>query len=528
MARKARDKKYKLSVYLIKEDYLNYNKILKDINSLIKYDIKGYLNENMVLFVKKSRSNLPGWIEFFQGMLDKELPDLLNSSSSAVLFVKCDKYYFAYTFGYGHNLINPSSIVESFGLKISLNSIDRDKIRSVDTKSLDTVLRSSKIQTSQVSSVDSFGMDIEKDILKAVTGISNDSFFGKQISGSDALYLGLKVKVIELDPLCKRLLEKFNDKSYKDKFPWVDYITGVKNPAQINELNDTLVKVIKSKNFENLFLAIPNLVDWEQIEGFKYSLADEGLREDIYISDILPPDEKIEEKVTLKWLKTKEVLCIGKDGEQIVNSWPLFKCINYESKKGADTFLLTDGEWFKLDTNYIDSINEEIGKVNGYKGFSFPKYAEKGEGEYNQKVYDANNKICFLMDKKNISYGGGKSKIEFCDLIINKTDFVHIKRFRGSSALSHLFFQGNNSATIFLSDRDFREEINKYLPADWIFKDVIESSDYEIVFAIISKAPGKIKDVLPFFSKISFLQIYKQLKLYKYKVSLIKIETQTD
>ncbi len=46
------------------------------------------------------------------------------------------------------------------------------------------------------------------------------------------------------------------------------------------------------------------------------------------------------------------------------------------------------------------------------------------------------------MDKKNIPYGGGYSRIEFCDLFSKSKQMIHVKRYGGSSVLSHLFNQG--------------------------------------------------------------------------------------
>jgi uncharacterized protein (TIGR04141 family) len=143
------------------------------------------------------------------------------------------------------------------------------------------------------------------------------------------------------------------------------------------------------------------------------------------------------------------------------------------------------------------------------------------------KTVAKNKEKCFLMHKKIIQYGGGHSSIEFCDLIINKKDFVHIKRFRGSSALSHMYQQGLISATIFLQDIEFHRELNKLLPVNMHFPIIksLKASKYEIVFAIVSKVLGDIKELLPFFSKISLLQTYTQLRAYGYQVSMAIINT---
>ena len=425
--------------------------------------------------------------------------------------------------------MNLNLVEDNFGLKVALNSIDANKIRSVDIKNLDTVVRHSKVQTSQVGTMDTFGLNIDRDILNAVTGLSNEPSLGKQISGAISLHVSIPVKVNGLSEFSAMLLKKFAEKTYKEKFPWVDLITDVKNAALSNELNGLLVKTIHEKNFEQLFLAIPEVVDWELVYGFKYKPSDGEVKEDIDIRDVLPPDDSLKKKVNLGWLKRKTVLCVSSDSEESIYSWPLYNCINYEIKRnGKDnsTYLLNAGKWFKIDTDYVKSVSIDINSIPEYNNFQFLKHEGEPEGDYNKKVYDANNQRCVLMDKKNIPYGGGHNKIEFCDLFIDKKDFVHVKRFRGSACLSHLFFQGHHSAYLLLTDIGFLKKVNKKLPPGWKFNETtqIRSSDYEVVFAVISKVKKGVKDIFPFFSQVSLLQIYKQLKAYGYKVSIAKIE----
>lgn len=513
-------KKYRLSIYLIKENYTNFDDILKDRSVLNSYKFKNKRTDEIVLYVKSSKSNVPNWVLLFRDLLENKIENLFNSTSAAVLIVKHNERYFAFTFGYGRNLLNLDCIEESFGLRVALNSIDPDKVRSIDIKNIDTVVRHAKVQTSQAGAMDNFGMNVDRDILNGVTGKTNDEFFGKTISGSTAVYLSFPLTVDNFGKLCARLLEKYNDESYKKNFAWVDHIKEVRDRELADKLNDQVIIAIKERSFEHLFLAAPVVVDWEHFERFEYKGSGD-LEEDMLIEKMFPADEQ--EKVSLNLLKEREILFIGSDN-QIIYRWSVYNCINYEFKKGIETFLLTGGKWFKIDTDYVDSVNKELEGVAEYKNFAFPQYSEMREDEYNKKVSENNKEKCFLMDKNNILFGGGQSKIEFCDLIIHKTDFIHIKRFKGgSSTLSHLFFQGAISARLFLSSQPFRKLVNGFLPNDWKFPLSVKALDYEIVFAIISKATEGIKDILPFFSKISFLQTYNQLILFGYKVSIVKI-----
>lgn len=176
--KKSEERKYRLSIFLFKEECANLKDALKDGTPLTKYTIKGH-EEEMALYVKGSKSFLPKWLAFFEGFLTQKIENVFNSSSSAVLLLKYDKRIFAFAFGYGRGFLNLNLVEDNFGLKVALNSIDADKIRSVDIKNLDTVVRHSKVQTSQVGTVDNFGMNIDRDILNAVTGLSNEPAFGK-------------------------------------------------------------------------------------------------------------------------------------------------------------------------------------------------------------------------------------------------------------------------------------------------------------------------------------------------------------
>lgn len=520
-------KKQKLAVYLFKDACTSWASVLKPDETFDSHAISGA--GEMALYTQRSTPYPPKWLKFFDGNVSGPIEGLMNSSSSAALLVKASGKIFGFTFGYGKNFFNINEIEDTFGLKVALNSIDPDKIRSVDVKNLDTVVRQSKVQTSQAGSVDNFGLNIDKDILNAVTGLANDPTFGKQISGAAAFHLCISITLAELPNLCSQLYAKFKETKYKERFPWVDHVTEVKNPSLKEQLDSLLLKAINEKDFEKTFLAVPEVIDWEKVAGFKYAQNDQEIRDDIRISDILPSDPD-STHITLDWLKGRSIYVCDENGA-VVNEWNLYKCINFETDKSPDgratpTSLLTAGKWFNIDANYSATIASEVAQIPVYNNYTFPKYTKKSEGDYNDAVYNSDKANCFLMDRKNIPYGGGRNKIEFCDLFIKKSDFVHVKRFRGSACLSHLFMQGHNAAFLLRTDPNFVKKVNERLPEDWKFDETVQvlPAKHEVVYAVISKSKKDVGGVFPFFSKVSLAQIHKQLTAYGYKVALAKIE----
>lgn len=527
MPRAPKVKKQRLSVYLFKENCTSWDSVLKTDEVLDKHPISG--TDGMFLLTQKSTPYPPKWLKFFEGKVDSQIEGLMNSSSSAALLVKNGSRIFGFTFGYGKGFFNTNEIEDNFGLKVALNSIDPDKIRSVDVKNLDTVVRQSKVQTSQAGSMENFGLNIDRDILNAVTGLSNDSALGKQISGTAAFHLSIPITLSELPDLCTNLYTRFKASIYKERFPWVDHVTEIRNAALRDQLDSLLVNAINAKDFEKIFLAVPEVIDWEKVAGFKYTVSENEIRDDISISEIVTPVDTSKSPITLDWIKNKNIYVCDENGA-ILDEWNLYKCLNFETDKSpagsTATALLTAGKWFNIDANYSATISKEIAAIPEYKNYSLPNYTHKSEGDYNTAVYESDKTNCALMDKKNIPYGGGHNKIELCDLFIKKSDLLHVKRFRGSACLSHLFLQGHNSAFLLRTDMSFVKKANEKLPPGWKFSETapIIPANHEVVFAVISKSKKSVSNVFPFFSKVSLTQIHKQLTAYGYKVALAKIE----
>lgn len=143
---------------------------------------------------------------------------------------------------------------------------------------------------------------------------------------------------------------------------------------------------------------------------------------------------------------------------------------------------------------------------------------------YLQKVADGNSDYA-LMDKKVIMVGGGRSKVEFCDLFSINNDIIHVKKYGGSSLLSHLFFQALVSGETFLFEESFRDAVNEKLPDSHKLPNLDSKPDpgnYMVCIAIMSDVPGPLE--LPFFSKVSFKHTVKTLQNLGYQVCKLKIE----
>ena len=93
---------------------------------------------------------------------------------------------------------------------------------------------------------------------------------------------------------------------------------------------------------------------------------------------------------------------------------------------------------YQVDANFVERINEASNNIPDL-AYTLPPFNDELEAEYNQRTALSDPRRFALMDRRLIPFGGGQSKVEMCDLFSSNQDFIHVKRYAGSSDLSHLF-----------------------------------------------------------------------------------------
>lgn len=522
----------KLSIYLVKEEYSEHKDILKGLNSLKTKSLSGV----GTFYYGDSFTFEPTWInKFFGGALGDEV-NLKNASSKAVLLVEVEpggrKRLFAVAFGYGWQYLNHGVYEERFGLKTTINIIDPDKLRKIDKKNMSAAPKDTKEQLTKSGVAGDFGIDIEQDLIRSMTGITKDpEKFGKSATGKDSLSLSVKVDLNSMKSFLTDCLERYESDDYKKDFGWIDQIAEVRDQKILNDLNNRLIENLRNKELETTWMAVPEVIEWEHVSGFKYAgQTQHDLYDDLYVIDFLATLSS-EEKTSLDidLLKRKTIQAISTENDVVKYQWNSYSCIYFEERDETKkkTFLLSNGKWYEIASDFAEEVNQDFLQFrNSGTTAVLPECSGEKEGDYNTRV--ARDSGHCLMDKKLINHGGGYSKIEFCDLYTKDKKIIHIKHYGGSSVLSHLFSQGLVSGELFLRDKKFREKVNAELGSGFKLGDTKSkpiSSNYEIVFGIISSSPKELE--IPFFSKVSLRNAKNRLETFNYKVSLVKILNQS-
>jgi uncharacterized protein (TIGR04141 family) len=514
-------KSFSLSILLLKS--FSTNDLAATLNDRDKleshnFDISGV---SVWLYYKQNPTHPPAWVKLFTPVAGDNLKRLYNSGTAAVLFVPCSDRVFALTFGYGRFMLLPESYEENFGLRVVLNSVNPDKLRSVDAQSLEAVPVSRRTQASVATSLADFGLNIEQDLIYAATGEPKDTTLGRQITGKDALKISVPIILEDLPVLLGKLFNLYESCDYQERFKWIDNLMEVRDRKILADLDNALGKKIGEEDFSKTWLAVPEIVEWVDSGGFRYQPQKNGSTlEDISWTSFLIHIGASTPK-TADTFHKYSVSHVSESSGHDLGHWSIYHCIYCELKLDNNTFALNNGKWYRVNADFLTELNTAVNAIPHSK-LSLPSYNDKDEKTYNKRVCESNSSYFALMDEKMIRYGGGSSQIEFCDLYTSDKQLLHVKRYGGSSVLSHLFSQGFVSAQLLLSDGDFRAKVNEELPLSHRLPDpanMPQSSDFEVVYAIVSNDKAGSLD-LPLFSKINLRNSYKRLQLMGLRVSV--------
>jgi uncharacterized protein (TIGR04141 family) len=446
----ARPKTNKLNVYLIKSSIENIDEILADDATRLQIDGVG-----MFAF-EDSHQNTPDWIRKFFGEAFPRTANIFAASARALLIAPIQhagrKVTFAVAFGNGRYLLKDGVIEERFGLKVTPNSVDAT-LRSIDRTSLGSVPKHSREQMSRDVGVAEFGIDIEQDLVSAVTAHSRDPRFGKIVTGRDSLSVSVPVDISGIGAFLGHCVDRYRSTDYKAAFDWIDQIAEVRDAAREGVLNAALIEKLRQNDLDKIWMAVPEVIGWEDVAGFRYQQKKRAeLHDDLHLADFLKSLELGTDSVTLDDLRESVVHTISASADEPRHSWPAFKCLYGEVEVEGKLHVLNNGKWYEVANDFTSQVIRDYQAIT-QSTVDLPDCAVKTEGDYNRAVAEARGMCC--LDNDPIVHGGGHSKIEFCDLLSRDKKIIHVKRYGNSSVLSHLFAQGLYPASRLSAIRNF-------------------------------------------------------------------------
>jgi uncharacterized protein (TIGR04141 family) len=521
-------KRLRLTVFLIKDGYKDIKDFLQ-VAELRRVPVSSG-SVNGTLFFRSGFKSTPPWASIFRDVPGFDPRSIVNQSSRGLYVVQVEDRWFCFTFGYTRHLLVEAAVERNFGLIVALNLGDPDAIKAIDKTNISHVGLQSREQAGRDVGFDGFEFDTDIDLLKSITakGRAAEGEEQETYSGRDSFSVYTRVNLSSFADIAKKLWKARKSTAYQKRYPWVDKITQERDSAIVTQLDSELVSAVNSGTVSKIWLAVPEMISWEELDGFAYKIrspsprkAGPALHPDIDLDGWLAAT-KLEGQITLNHLTNRKIFQCFKDGREPA-AWSVYRCLNAEIDIGGSKYILNDGDWYNVDREYVTHVDQFYRSIPT-SALTLPSYGIKTEPKYLKDVPRSHPQFA-VMDRRNVMIGGGKSRVEFCDLFSNRNDIIHVKQYGGSSLLSHLFSQAVVSGECFLHESSFRHEVNKLLPMGFKLSDPTKdpvSARYTICIAIMSKVHGPLE--IPFFSKVSMKHAVRSLQRMGYKVTKLKIE----
>jgi uncharacterized protein (TIGR04141 family) len=521
-----RERIEQLSIYLLKPTIGQWQQALRAKASYTTVALPPNTLPGATLIVRSTPPHAPRWLRYLPPQTQAGASQILSASAGAVLFVPHGTRLFATCFGTGWHLLSPDSFVRNFGLKTALSIAKNGTLKSVDVSTYENMAKHRRVSTSRGATIDAFDVEGSLDLLRGVVGECGLPV-GKHIGGKDSCVVWTRVKVDDLNKLCRTLLRVYESGRVARRYPLLDNISEVRDPVEIQRLDNELDAVLSSNPNHDISIAPPEVVDWQSTSAFVIehpNAPNPALQYDFtQVRQLFPSSPTTTD---LKAIGFKSQTPAGDDG---MGSWKLYDCLVTEIDDPSDPTkkcILMAGDWYLVSASLVGQVNQDIRAIPVHATSLPNAAANENEGAYNKRLAASNPARYTCLDAKLISYGGGRSRIEVCDVLSSNSVLYHIKDYSGSATLSHLFAQGTVSSRLLL-EQDFRTELlRKYpsLPRNVVQASAVTPANLEIVYGIICESSRSLPGGLPFFAKVRLIEARKELQRMGFtNVSIAKI-----
>ena len=530
MERKVKEKSMTFTMRLLRKK-VSIGKSLKPDHDLREYPWQGI--DGARLYTGSVFGNPPAWADFIKaGIPDLEELNLYNQGSAAILFVPVQQRIMAFCLGHAHIVMDLDACERDFGLKVTLNSVPRQNIRSFDSATPDAVSVQHRIQTSCNSDLGMFELDFTRDLIRSMAGTPDKLSFARFVSGKDNLRLTCPVAPATIKEKCRQALDFYNSDHYKLDYEWIDYVREVREKQTISVLDDHLFQALtrlRKGHESDLHMSPPEIVDYMEGAAIHYNgfHSKQTTFYEVKIEDYVSELNRCSFSGDIRQIKKAHKIATAKEGQgKFVQKWKVYESFIFESYIGKARFVLFAGSWYRIDRDFADEINAFYDRID--KLAVIPATDQPNE---QLLISDLDKRPDFVnLDQAKLNPKGTKhANLEPCDFFSDKKQFIHIKDGHSSKPISHLWMQGLVSAESFAGDREFRKKLRDkvktlksgfetYLPDGRTQRP--DTSDYQIVFAIMRKPYASGEVGLPFFSKVSLRNVIRRLEAMGYKTAV--------
>jgi len=431
--------------------------------------------------------------------------------------------YFALPAGYGSAALDRAKLEVDFGLRVTANIVESGGLSGLQSRTLGVVTQQKDVSTNNPGEVWELGVDLDREVIRSLSGVPVDQEFARRLHGSDSLAVHRELTVNQLAPFCLELFRQHRDVAYRDKFPFIDHVRAVKGPTQIAALDAALNDKLANRSTEGVSIFLPMN---EASSGYELSCERGSTQvfgaslDEVYVAmdrfALAGPDS----------VRSVHISPLDESG-QAVDPRPLYEYLTFEGVVSGESYVFSAGRWYKVNPSFLGRVADRLQQIEivDLQHILPNMEDQENEGAYNARV--ANNPELCLFDRENFRQGlPAHSQIEVCDLLHRDGTFICIKKYRGSKELSHLFSQASVSARLFAEHEPYRQFTADAIGDRWpIPFDIREPHRPSLRFVLVIVCePGRtVPDGLPFFSRANLLFHAREITRLGFRFGLARI-----
>lgn len=497
------------------------------------------------LYVFVGHPSAPAWMHDLQTEFD--VRETRTTSSCALLLFRTEERIFVVTFAHGWMYLNEARLEADFGLKVSLNALDENRLKRLERANLGDALRGVALSPFQ-RDFTSFGLDDALDLVRKISGSTRDGSAADVMTGARSLKVTGEFGLVDLPKMAAEALEFFESDAYhQTSFRIIDFVRPVTDRPLVVQLDDRAAEAIRNgeANFE---LGLPST---QYDEGVGYRFRGPRLRgyfPDLLLRNYVSALGARLPALTAQTLRDHRIAAVFEDGARPEQSWPIRTGLVGSIVQDGFRYAINEGEWYRVDEQFREAIERGFSDLIEDWDQDAPRplrriYDDRGNGSLeSEAAYNA--AICaergyVLLDQRLIRLPDVQSAgFEACDALdIAGKRMIHVKRSsRRSSILSHFFKQGSNSGQQFkrfeAAWAALADLVEAHGSADdreaLLAAQADEDRKWKIEFWIIDVPRRNGEFNIPFFSKISLRDEVQNLRAMNYDVCIRFIGMQAE
>jgi len=467
--------------------------------------------------VLPSHQDIPRWFRVVRSYVSgADALSVLSQSAAALILVRHSSAVYVISFGYAWQKLELKWLELDFGRRVVLNSVPRSKILEVSSQQIFAKKHLARERAPRASDVAEFGLEHDRDLVAALEGEPSEQVFGGTIRGSISLRLSIYFPA--LPEMLDRAAFHFKSDSYKKHWPEIDNIVPISDDALIAQLDDLIDADIRSgKAREDAVLFTPAFLRGDVASADSCAIGSHaaGLARSPYLlySSWESLLKKKKKEPSLAEAKATPVHLFDVTGERIERR-SVYECLTYELAHERKQYVLSSGIWHDADADFVKKVDTFLRTIKP-SPVKLPAWNQTdSEGVYNLGCCNSGEMLHF--DARNVPFGGGQSKFEFCDFM-HPTEKIlfFVKVASKSSGVSHLVEQVRRTdELLFGQDNRFRAKLKmvfeKHHPRakrNWLDQ---KPSRSEWKLCLVSMGRDKLD--LPFFAKCGVRRLVRHLQ----------------